>query len=114
MYQNELTFYHFSRFLSTQNMYPFRNFAHVYNLRAFINFHVPISDLATEVICTEKANGEAAHISARYIGNKFYVIVGSKNVHLMLGKFFMNHPVFLIQTQRMCIFDPMYLKPNCV
>ena len=54
---------------------------------SLINFHVLISDFATEVICTEKANGEAAHISARYIGNKFYLIVGSKNVHLMLGKF---------------------------
>ena len=71
---------------------------------------MPISDLATEVICTEKANGEAAHISARYIGNRFYVIVGSKNVHLMLGKFLYGVPCINITqmaiTQKICISNP--------
>ena len=39
---------------------------------------------STEVICTEKANGEAAHLSARFIKDQFVLILGSKNVHLVI------------------------------
>ncbi len=41
---------------------------------------------AEQVIVTEKANGEAAHLSARFIQDQFYLILGSKNVHLVIGK----------------------------
>ena len=32
----------------------------------------------------EKINGEAAHFSGRFIEGKFYIVTGSKNVHLMI------------------------------
>ncbi|XP_018008937.1 uncharacterized protein LOC108666550 [Hyalella azteca] len=35
------------------------------------------------VVATEKINGEMAHVSGRFIGNEFYFIAGSKNVHLV-------------------------------
>ena len=41
-----------------------------------MNYFLKPINSATEVICTEKANGEAAHLSARFIGNQFYIIVG--------------------------------------
>ena len=41
---------------------------------------------AFKIICTEKLNGEAVHFSARYIDGKFYLITGSKNVHLLIGE----------------------------
>ena len=34
------------------------------------------------VVCTEKANGEAAHLAARHFGSAFVLFVGSKNVHM--------------------------------
>ena len=34
------------------------------------------------VISLQKANGEAAHMSCRFIDNEFVVFAGSKNVHL--------------------------------
>ena len=33
-------------------------------------------------MCTHKANGEAAHFSARWIKDRFVVFAGSKNVHM--------------------------------
>ncbi|XP_045128705.1 uncharacterized protein LOC123514706 [Portunus trituberculatus] len=39
---------------------------------------------ATSVVCMDKLNGEAAHISCRYIDDQFYLIVGSKNVHMLI------------------------------
>ncbi|XP_063840019.1 uncharacterized protein LOC135088878 isoform X2 [Scylla paramamosain] len=39
---------------------------------------------ATKVVCMDKLNGEAAHISCRYIDDQFYLIVGSKNVHMLI------------------------------
>ena len=38
------------------------------------------------IIEMEKINGDAVHFSARYINNKFYLIIGSKNNHMLLGK----------------------------
>ena len=40
----------------------------------------------SNVIAVEKVNGEAAHFSGRYIGDRFYFIAGSKNVHLVFQK----------------------------
>ena len=41
---------------------------------------------ATRVVLTQKANGEAAHLSARYVDGAFLVCVGSKNVHMVLRR----------------------------
>eukprot|EP00095_Tigriopus_kingsejongensis_P002818 maker-scaffold80_size398941-snap-gene-1.9 protein:Tk02818 transcript:maker-scaffold80_size398941-snap-gene-1.9-mRNA-1 annotation:"hypothetical protein BRAFLDRAFT_126791" len=35
------------------------------------------------IVCTQKANGEAAHFSIRWLQGQFYVCAGSKNVHLL-------------------------------
>ena len=40
----------------------------------------------TRVVLTQKANGEAAHLSARYVDGAFLVCVGSKNVHMVLRR----------------------------
>ncbi|KAG0728183.1 hypothetical protein GWK47_033030 [Chionoecetes opilio] len=39
---------------------------------------------AVSVVCLEKVNGEAAHFSGRYIDGQFYLIAGSKNVHMLI------------------------------
>ena len=52
--------------------------------KTWLNYFIQPIDTASEIICTEKANGEAAHLSARFIGNRFYLILGSKNVHMMI------------------------------
>ena len=52
--------------------------------KTWLNYFIQPIDTASEIICTEKANGEAAHLSARYIGNRFYLILGSKNVHMII------------------------------
>jgi len=36
-----------------------------------------------KIVVTTKENGEAAHLSVRYIDNQFYFIGGSKNVHMI-------------------------------
>ena len=41
---------------------------------------------AVKIICMEKLNGDAVHFSVRYIEGKFYIITGSKNVHLLMGE----------------------------
>lgn len=38
---------------------------------------------STEVICMEKLDGYAAHFAVRKIGGAYYIIAGSKNVHLI-------------------------------
>ncbi|KAK7074399.1 hypothetical protein SK128_008883 [Halocaridina rubra] len=43
-------------------------------------------EVAKEVVCMTKLNGEAAHFSGRYIGGKFYIFTGSKNTHMMIKK----------------------------
>lgn len=40
-------------------------------------------DATKRVAAMKKANGEAAHMSCRFIDGKFFVIAGSKNVHLV-------------------------------
>ena len=45
------------------------------------------------MVCTMKANGEAAHLSAVKVSGETYVCTGSKNVHLIIrrkGK--VHHP----------------------
>ena len=41
---------------------------------------------ATSVVVMEKVNGEAAHVSARLLGSKFFIFCGSKNVHLLVSR----------------------------
>ncbi|XP_042215272.1 uncharacterized protein LOC121861515 isoform X2 [Homarus americanus] len=41
-------------------------------------------DTAIKVVCMKKLNGEAAHFSGRYIDGRFYLFVGSKNVHMLI------------------------------
>ncbi|XP_043223395.1 uncharacterized protein LOC122382292 isoform X5 [Amphibalanus amphitrite] len=41
-------------------------------------------EAAERLVLTQKANGEAAHLSARYVDGSFLVCVGSKNVHMVL------------------------------
>ncbi|XP_068207249.1 uncharacterized protein [Palaemon carinicauda] len=41
---------------------------------------------AVKIICMEKLNGDAVHFSGRFIDGRFYLIAGSKNVHMLLGK----------------------------
>ncbi|RXG54766.1 hypothetical protein Avbf_06696 [Armadillidium vulgare] len=38
---------------------------------------------ATEVICMTKLDGEVGHFSVRKIGEEYYIIAGSKNVHIL-------------------------------
>ena len=42
-------------------------------------------DNADTVVVMDKLNGEAAHLSGRFIDGKFYIITGSKNVHMLLS-----------------------------
>ncbi|CAL4123306.1 unnamed protein product [Meganyctiphanes norvegica] len=42
-------------------------------------------DEAEKVVAMEKMNGEAAHFSGRFIDGKFYIITGSKNVHMLIS-----------------------------
>ena len=35
------------------------------------------------VAVLQKANGEAAHLSCRWVDNEFLICAGSKNVHLV-------------------------------
>ena len=37
------------------------------------------------MIVSEKLDGEAAHFSGRFIDGKFYIITGSKNVHMLIS-----------------------------
>ena len=39
-----------------------------------------------KIASIEKINGEAVHFSCRYIFDKFYLFVGSKNNHIIIGK----------------------------
>ena len=41
----------------------------------------PFKDTTT-VVCTMKANGEAAHLAARKINGQYVIFAGSKNVHM--------------------------------
>ncbi|XP_064082420.1 uncharacterized protein LOC135198610 isoform X2 [Macrobrachium nipponense] len=41
---------------------------------------------AVKIICMEKLNGDAVHFSGRYIDGRFYLITGSKNVHMLISE----------------------------
>ncbi|KAF2365655.1 hypothetical protein FHG87_003600, partial [Trinorchestia longiramus] len=43
--------------------------------------------LSAKVVSIEKVNGEAAHISGRFINGEYYYFTGSKNVHLMFQSY---------------------------
>ena len=40
----------------------------------WLNYFLKPIENATQIICTEKANGEAAHLSARFIKNKVSIL----------------------------------------
>jgi len=46
-------------------------------------YFLQLPDQATNIVSAEKVNGEAAHFSGRFIGDEFYLIGGSKNVHMI-------------------------------
>lgn len=41
--------------------------------------------MATHVVATRKANGEAAHLSCIEIGGQLLICAGSKNVHMLFS-----------------------------
>ena len=49
-------------------------------------FLKPFSSTA-RIVCTHKANGEAAHMSVRWIRDRFVICAGSKNVHCLVRNF---------------------------
>lgn len=52
----------------------------------FDQYFIASASSATQVIAMEKVNGEAAHFSGRFINGQFYLIAGSKNVHLIFSR----------------------------
>ncbi len=52
--------------------------------KTWMNYFLRPAESARSVVCTRKANGEAAHFSARWIRDRFVLFAGSKNVHLAL------------------------------
>lgn len=48
------------------------------------NYFLRSKEHAVKVICTKKANGEAAHASSRQLFGNNYYCLGSKNVHLLV------------------------------
>lgn len=48
------------------------------------NYCLANIDKADTVVAMNKLNGEAAHLSGRFIDGQFYIITGSKNVHMLL------------------------------
>jgi hypothetical protein len=50
--------------------------------KTWMSYFLRPVEAAERVICTHKANGEAAHFSVRWIGERFVVFAGSKNVHM--------------------------------
>lgn len=51
--------------------------------KTWMDYFIAPLNKAEKVVCTMKANGEAAHFSVRWIKDRFIVCAGSKNVHLM-------------------------------
>jgi hypothetical protein len=47
------------------------------------NYFLKSISQTEHIIALDKANGEAAHLSCRYIDGSFLVCAGSKNVHLL-------------------------------
>ena len=57
------------------------------NNNSWMNFFLQTPEKADKIVCTQKANGEAAHLSVRFIGQQFYLFVGSKNVHIIVSTY---------------------------
>ncbi|CAF0760832.1 unnamed protein product [Didymodactylos carnosus] len=55
--------------------------------RAWLNYFLIHPHDAKQIICTQKINGEAAHLSCFSLNNRLILCAGSKNVHLC----FRNH-----------------------
>ena len=51
------------------------------------NYFLQPPQAADKVVCTRKANGEAAHVAVRFIGEQFMLFVGSKNVHILISTY---------------------------
>ena len=58
----------------------------------WLNYFLRPSVTATEVISTEKANGEAAHLSARFIGNTLY-----SDIQNLISKIPSKHKAHIFQ-----------------
>jgi len=50
--------------------------------KTWMNYFLKPVESSDRVVCMHKANGEAAHFSARWVRDRFVVFTGSKNVHL--------------------------------
>ena len=55
------------------------------NNQIWTDYFLKPLEFATKVICTRKANGEAAHLAVRFIHDRFVLCVGSKNVHMLIS-----------------------------
>lgn len=56
------------------------------NNKDWKNYFLKDLDETRRVVALQKANGEAAHMSARFINGQFFICAGSKNVHLLFQK----------------------------
>ena len=55
------------------------------NNKIWTDYFLKPLESTAKVICTRKANGEAAHLGIRFIKNRFVLCVGSKNVHMLIS-----------------------------
>ena len=55
------------------------------NNKVWTDYFLKPLESTSKVICTRKANGEAAHLAIRWIKDRFVVCVGSKNVHMLIS-----------------------------
>ena len=55
------------------------------NNKVWTDYFLKPLESTSNLICTRKANGEAAHLAIRWIKDRFVVCVGSKNVHMLIS-----------------------------
>lgn len=55
------------------------------NNKVWTDYFLKPLESSSKVICTRKANGEAAHLGIRWIKDRFVLCVGSKNVHMLIS-----------------------------
>ena len=55
------------------------------NNKVWTDYFLKPIETTEKIICTRKANGEAAHLGIRFIQNRFVLCVGSKNVHMLIS-----------------------------
>ena len=55
------------------------------NNKVWTDYFLKPIESTEKIICTRKANGEAAHLGIRFIQNRFVLCVGSKNVHMLIS-----------------------------